>query len=188
MDPIVMADKVKKKFESGEGQTVDVLFADSSGNLFYAYDDAEAAASKLMDKAIVPYYRDDKVRDLAKQFKELEQMVIATDYIKLQKIKKKVPAYHEYVAYAEGKGIKSITEGIFDFIKSKVFRASKPTTTGQRDQIYMFNRGVVDAIFLRRYPQGQIWQVGDTLVMTCPTNTELMSGTYKTIFGQMLGE
>jgi len=167
---------------------VDVLYGTSQGGLYFGYDEATDAASKLEDKSILSFYRDSHVRDLAKQYKQLEEMVFATDYIKLDKLRKKVPEHNVFVEYAKAMGVNPVNEGTFDFIKSKVFRTTKPTTAGMRDQIYMFTRGVVDAVFLRRYPQGQIWQVGDTLVMTCPTNTELSSGTYMTIFSPLLGE
>jgi hypothetical protein len=188
METNLMAEKARIKFETGPGQMVDVLYADSSGNLFFEYDEVEQAASKLENKSITSYYRDPKVRNLAKQYKKLEEMVFATDFIKTHRITRTLPDYDRYILRASKAQIGAVNREIFKFIESKVFRAKKPTTAGMRDQIYMMDRGIVDAIFLRRYPQGQIWQVGDTLVMTCPTNTELTSGTYKQIFTPLLGE
>jgi hypothetical protein len=188
MDMQEMVIKATEKFKTGEGRIVDVLYGTSNGALHYTIDDAQKIAGTLPDKTVTTFYRDPEVRDMAKQYNELNKMVLVTDYIKLEKLKKRMPKYNEFLAYAEAMGIVPVAEPVFNFVQSKVFRTQKPTTAGLRDQIYMYSKGVVDAIFLRRYAQGQIWQVGDTLVFTCPTNTELMSGTYQQIFQPLLGE
>lgn len=84
----------------------------------------------------------------------------------------------------------SVTEEIFNFVKSKVFLLAvrKMQAPGQKDTIYTYMNGIVEAYFLRSYPQGKLWMVGDDLIMTCPTHTELGQISYYNIFGEMLGE
>ncbi len=183
-----IAQKAAEKFAVGVGLQVDALFASSDGELFFSKEDAETniATKNLVDKAITPYYRDNETRRLAEQFKDLQKIMVATDHLKLCKAKRKQPIYLEYVAYAEAMGMESIPEQLFLFVQSKVFGTRALVTIGLKDQIYMYKRGIVDAYFLRQYPQGKVWQVGDHLVLTCPTHTELMSGTYQDIFPSIL--
>lgn len=179
---------VKQKFATPDGKLVDVIYGTSDGQLFFDPELAKDAGATLGDPVITPYYRDSEVREAAKKYHELEKMVFATDYLKRHRLKKTPPVYQAYVEYADSMGMDYIKEDVFNFVMSKVFASTRPVVAGQKGQIYTYANGIVDAIFMRRYPQGQIWQVGDTLVLTCPTNTELMSGTYYTIFQPLLGE
>jgi len=185
MNQTDIAQRAAEKFKTPEGSIVDVLYATSDGSLYYSPEEASNFAGRLENKVITPYYRDSVVREMAKQFKDLQNMVFATDYVKASKIRKVMPLFKDYNAYCKAASTDAIPEDIFNFVVSKVFQSKRPTSVGLRDKIYMYNRGIVDAIFLRRYAQGQVWQVGDTLVFTCPTNTELMSGTYQTIFSPL---
>jgi len=169
-------------------QDIDVIYGVSDGQMFFSPEEAAEAAKKMADAVITPFYRDDAVRKMAQQYRSLQQVVFATDYLKLRRLGSKPFVYAEYNTYAEKMNMEAIPENLFNFIASKVYASRRPVAAGQKDKIFMWNHGIVEAVFMRRYPQGVIWQVGDNLVFTCPTHTELMSGTYQQIFAPMLGE
>lgn len=168
-------------------QGIDVVYGVSDGQIFYSPEEAAAAATKIADSVITPFYRDEAVRKMAQQYKSLQEVIFATDYLKLKRLANKPFVYADYNKYAESMGVNAVAENLFNFIGSKVYASRRPVAAGQKDKIFMWNSGIVDAVFMRRYPEGVIWQVGDNLVLTCPTHTELMSGTYQQIFAAVLG-
>ena len=179
-------DAVTKKFETDDGKLVDVIYGTSDGQLFFSPEEAAKAADVIADKVITPYFRDEKVREMAKRNLKLTLMVFATDFVKRTKLYKMKPTYSEFQKYASDMGVKPVDNVAFDFIVSKVFASRRPVSPGQKDTIYMFEKGIVNAVFMRRYPKGQVWMYGDNLVLTCPTNTELVSGTFNHIFAPLL--
>lgn len=188
MNELTLKKRVSDKFETPDGRIVDVLYATSDGELHFSPDDAKRATEKLDDKSVVPHYRDQSVRELGKQYMELNKMILLTDYLKLMRLQRKAPTYAEYLQVCVERSMGPVSENIYKFVESKVFSSRKLVAPGQKDTIFMFNRGIVEAYFLRSYPQGKIWMYGDTLVMTCPTHTELGEITYYDIFGNILGE
>lgn len=185
MDHKQIAQKAAEMFQ--KDGTYDVLYGTSDGQLFTTPEEAYSEASKMADPVITTHYRDEAVRKMAQKYAPLKVMIFATDYLKQVKIKRETPLYSEYEKCAAMKGISIVTSTIFDFVRSRVFRSRSMVGVGQKDKIYMYDRGVVDAYFLRRYPEGMIWQVEDSIVLTCPTHTELMSGTYMLLFEPVLG-
>ena len=169
-------------------QGIDVVYGISDGQIFFSPEEAAEAAKKMADAVITPFYRDEVVRKIAQKYKSLQDVVSATDYLKLRKLASKPFVYADYKVYTESLNASPVPESLFNFIASKVYASRRPVAAGQKDKIFTWNYGIVDAVFMRRYPQGVIWQVGDNLVLTCPTHTELMSGTYQQIFSPMLGE
>jgi hypothetical protein len=189
MNQTELTQEAAKMFSTPDGKSVDILFGTQNGRMFFSPEDAEDEAKKLADKSVTPYYKDTSVRDMAKKFKKLENMVHATDYLKLARIRKTGrPDYASYLSYCTLKRLEPITEPIFTFVGDKVFSLRKPIVAGQKATIYMYDHGIVEAVFLRRYPEGQIWQYMDTIIFTCPTNTELMSGSYFELFQPLLDE
>jgi hypothetical protein len=184
-----LAKEAAKMFSTPDGKSLDILFGTSDGKIFFTPEEAEGIANKLEDKTVTPYYRDNQVREMAKKFDKLQKMVHATDYLKLAKVKKLgKPQYFTYLSYCSLKKLEPISEQIYLFIAEKVFSLRKPIAAGQKATIYMYNHGIVEAVFMRRYAEGQVYQYMDTLVFTCPTNTELMSGSYFEIFEPLLDE
>lgn len=181
-----LATKVAQEFKTPTGENVDVLFATSDGRLFYDPEEANSEAKKLGTN-VSAYYRDEPVRKMADKHEDLRKVIYATDTLKQYKALKKNPIpYDRYVQNCKYMGVGPVPQGIFSFIRSKVFRTKKPMIAGERDTILSWKHGVVEAIFLRRYPQGQVWHYMNDLIFTCPTNTELVSGTYEEIFTPFL--
>mgnify|MGYP003404108519 CR=1 FL=1 len=187
MDPKEILKNVQDMFNSPEGKEVDVVYATSNGVIHLSAEDATSAAKILGDNVVMPYYKDDEVRKLGKKYNELEKAIFATDFLKLHKAKKlPIPLFQKYVEACKVYPIDPVTKELYEFIRSKVFATNRPVVAGQKDKIYMWKNGIVDATFMRRYTHGQIWQYNDNLVLTCPTNTELMSGSYFHIFSPIL--
>lgn len=183
-----MPKRVALKFATTDGQIVDVLFVTSDGEPHFSHKEAVTAADKLQDKTITPYYRDEKVRELAGQHYELQKMVVATDYLKLIRLQKKIPSYAEYLDVCRGISIAPVKEEIYKFVESKVFMTKRMIAVGQRDTIFTYNSGIVEAHFLRTFKQGKMWLLGNDIIMTCPTHTELGRISSYDIFGFLLGE
>ena len=187
MDPKEILKNVDATFNSPDGKEVDVVYATSDGKVHLSVEDATDAARTIGDDVVMPYYKDDEIRKLGKKYMNLQMAIFATDFLKLHKAKKlPIPLYEKYLQACKVYPIDPVDKEMYEFIRSKVFSSSRPVVTGQIDKIYMWRHGIVDAKFLRRYPTGQVWQVGDNLVLTCPTNTELMSGSYFDIFSPVL--
>lgn len=183
-----LAIKAQQKFQTADGKIVDVIFGTSDGEMHYKYADAKTHANTLPDKNIYPFYKDSEVRKMAEQYIALKRMVIVTDFVKLSKVENTIPTYEEYTQYCEDNNYEAVDVVAFKFVVSKVFSRTKLVMPGQKDQIFTYNYGIVPAIFIRKYPQGIIWSQEDRLVFTCPTHTELMSGTYEHIFKPMLDQ
>lgn len=178
---------MKKKTSPEE--EVDVLYVTSDGRKFIDPKVAELEASKLKDTSLKLEYKDEAVREIAKAYTPLQLVVQATDILKRSKaLRTGAPTYTQYKEALEEINITPIEEYLYDFIKSNVFRANRPQKLGEIDKIYTWEDGIVQAVFIRRYAQGQIFSYNDKLVMTCPTNTELASGTYQQIFNPLLGK
>jgi len=184
METEVMQKLAAYKFQTPDGSIVDVVYCTSDGGIFFSEDEAHQIAD-LGDGIVTPVYRDKHVRDMAKTSKALAQIVGATDWLKAHKVTKKEPSYVAYVEFCEKHKYIAVPETMYDFIQSKVY-ATELVRPGQKDSIFTWAYGMVNATLLRRYPQGQVWQLGDNLIFTCPTNTELMSGTYQQIFKPLL--
>lgn len=187
MEKQAIATKVAEEFKTETGQVVDVLFGTSDGKLFYDPNEATEAGKKLPNKQVVTYYRDESVRALADKHADLQRVIYATDVLKRSKALKRGPIeYSRYVKNCEMLGMNPVPERVFGFIRSKVFRTGYPILPGEKDTILSWTHGIVEATFLRRYEQGQVWHYKDNLILTCPTNTELISGTYQDIFSPFL--
>jgi hypothetical protein len=182
-----MPRKVAEKFATPDGQIVDVIFATSDGEPHFSHKEAVTAANKLIDRKITPYYKDQKIRELGDQHYELQKMIVVTDYLKLMRLQKKNPTYAEYLATCKELAVAPVTEDIYKFVESKVFRSRRMIAVGQPDTIFTYKKGIVEAHFLRQYPQGKMWILGNDIVMTCPTHTELGRISFYDIFGQVLG-
>ena len=177
-----LAKKAIAKFQTEDGTIVDVLFATSDGEFHYEVESAVNHAKKLEDKNVHTFYRDAPVRKMGEKFEKLQQMIVATDFIKLAKIMKRKPVYEDYLKTCKEINSQPIESDIFSFVVSKVFSTRRLVQSGQRDKIFTYDSGIVDAYFLRKFPQGIVWHTGERLVFTCPTHTELMGGTYEQIF------
>jgi hypothetical protein len=188
MEQTEMEQKAREMFKTAEGMLVDVLYGTSDGQLFLDPELAKETADSIADPVVSVYYRDTEVRKAAREYKALENMIFATDFVKRYRAASHVPVYLQYTNYAESVNQETIALEIFNFIVSRVFNSKRPISPGQKDKIYMFEFGIVNAVFLRRYAQGVVWQYGDNLVFTCPTHTQLMAGTYQMIFHPLLGE
>lgn len=170
-------------FDTPTGQMVDVLYTTSDGKAYLTPEEAVKNIEKLEDKRIIPIYRDEKVRKVAQMYTDLERVINATDFLKRFKaIGKPVPIYDEYTLYSRKYGIEPVPNGIYSFIASKVYSTKRAIVVGEKDMILTWKYGIVNATFLYRYPQGQVFSYDDRLIFTCPTNTELVSGDYKDIF------
>ncbi len=175
-----------------DDSTADVLYATSDGQLFFDPSKADEHAIGLVNKKMQTFYRDPSVREMADKYSELMRMVIATDHLKVTKYSNIKPSYSAYLELVAKKFKETppVEEWIFNFIASKVYTSQRPVKVGEKDEILMLVNGAwerKEAFFMRRYIQGQIWQVGDQLVLTCPTNTHLMHGSYFEIFSDVLG-
>lgn len=189
METTTIEQEVAQKFKTPEGQIVDVIYTTSDGGMHFSPDDAISAAAKLVDKTVAPHYKDGEVRKLAEKYPALRQMVFVTDIIKLAKVMKQPIEYKDYVAKAKkAKMLPVVPENIFEFVYGKVFRMTRIVMVGQKDTIYVYGKGIVEAYFIRRYDIGQIWLLGDDLIFTCPTNTMLGGISNYDIFWQFLGE
>lgn len=182
----LIASTAEEIFKSPQGSHLDVIYRTSDNAFWFSKKEALNASGKLEDKTIVPHYRDPRVREMAERYTGLKIMIHATDYLKLMKVYKSMPMYDSYVTNAEENNIQPVTEELFEFIRSKVYLSNKPKSVGIRDHIYMFGRGIVPAVFIIRYPQGIVWTVGNDLVLTCPTHTELSHGSFYDLFSSFL--
>lgn len=187
MDQKEIAVKAAQQFQTPEGKIVDVIYATSDGQMFYTPEEASEVASGLLNKTVMPFYKDAEVRKLARKYTVLERMVLVTDFIKRHKAKKTTPLYPDYTELAIKYKMAPVTDEVFKFVFSQVYTTRKVQYTGQKDSIYLHDKGIVTAHFLRRYEQGQVWQYMDRLVFTCPTNTELLSISYFDVFSPLLG-
>lgn len=175
-------------FKNAQASHLDVIYGTSNGIFWFDLKDAKDAITLLDDKNITQYYRNSIVRHLANRDQVLRKMVVATDYIKLKKHQKQMPEYPGYLTYSKEQNTENIDEPIFNFIRLKVFTSKRPNTIGIRDEIFMFDRGVVMAYFLRRYVGVIIWQVADNIVCTSPTHIELSRKVYCDIFSDFVAE
>lgn len=183
MNKELLAQKATAAFQTPEGRIVDVLFLTSDGEAHLTPEEAANATADMTDKTVSVFYKDTKVREMADKYKELKRVMVATDYLKrFRALRKQPPTHEEYKEYCDKYNEDPIPQGIYAFVTSKVYATKRPTTTGQKDTILTWSEGVIEAIFIRRYAHGQVFTVGDKLIFTCPTNTELLSGTYPEIF------
>jgi len=178
--------QVADRFKASDGKYVDVLYVTSDGKICINMAEASDHIKGLPDKKVTPFYRDTAIRTIAKGNSRLQKVITATDFCKqFLAMRKPSPSYDDYVTFL---GSEAIPREVFEFVRKNVYRAGKAMYTGEKDKIYMWDKGIVDVLFLRRYPEGQIFMYGDTLVLTCPTNTELVSGTFQRIFSPTLGK
>lgn len=183
-----ISQKVAEKFKTPDGQIVDVIYATSDDKLYFSPSEAQKEANKLTDKIVTAYYKDPTVRELAKQYIELRKMVVVTDYLKLAKLEQKTVTYADYLKYCDEKGFGNVPIDVYNFVRSKVFTLRRLIVPGQKDTIYTYKGGIVEAYFQRREPNGIIWMLGPDIVFTCPTHTELARVSYYELFYQFMGE
>lgn len=181
-----LLEKAQKYFM--ENNTVDIVYATSDGMITPDKQTAQIHSFELPDKKIETFYNDKAVRDIAEKHKGLKRMITVTDWLKLARYKGyKIPEYSLYQEYIKNYSTdEPVKQDIYNFVSEKVYRTRRPVTVGQKDTIFTFKDGIVEAYFLRRYPQGQVFQYMDRIILTCPTNTELVSGSYFDLFGQIL--
>lgn len=176
---------VAKMFATPEGSKVDVLYATSRGKLYFTPEEATNEAQKTVDKVVTPYYRSSRIREMAELYPQLKTTLFAVDYIRDCKRRRMIPVHGQYRVKVKDVGI--VSEGLFEFVRTKIYSTVSLIKPGQKDKIYMYNEGIVDAYLIRRYKEGIIWQVGDKIVLTCPAHTELMQGEFRTLFEPYLG-
>jgi len=179
-----MAKKAAQMFATPTGRIVDILYATSDGKLHLSSGQATSEAMKLVDQNVTPFYRDGSIRRYAEKDPKLLNTLIAADYLKSHKRAR--PTYIEYVMWAKKKGVQPVDDELYKFMQTKVFPSGSPVMTGFRDEIYIYGKGRVKAVFLRRYDQAMVWQYHDELVVTSLFHTELMKDSYRKMFEPIL--
>jgi hypothetical protein len=182
--------KATRMFGTPNGQIVDVLYITSAGNPHFTPEEAmkEASDLKLLDRTVTPYYRDSTIRMFAEKNPFLKKTMFAIDYLKMQSFLRRKPSYEEYVVKATNAGQEIADGELYEFLQRRSFMSRLPVQCGQQGEIYIPERGICKATFMRRItsPSTLIWQVGDEPVLTTLFNVALLTSHYKDIFAPVL--
>jgi hypothetical protein len=117
---------------------------------------------------------------------EFSHLTLPTEYLRSCKKNRILPSYDQYRALSIRKSEPVVSEKIYDFLRHTIYD-QRPNIIGIKHKIYRQNGDIVEATFLRQFTGVRVWQLDDTLIVTNPMNTELMSGTYQQIFSPVLG-
>jgi hypothetical protein len=179
----------EKLLSSPDGLQVDIVYGNSANKWFFQRSLAVATTEGMEDKTIYQFRRDPNVVKLAGGNHYLMNLINTTDYVKQMKAERRFPPpYNTYLKDMHNLGVGPVEDYVYEFIKAKVFRIPR-LINGMMESILLWKTvdkpTVVRAIFIKGYPQGNLFIYENRLVFTCPTHTELSGRAIETIFPAM---
>lgn len=167
-------------FNSAASRGVDVLYILEDGSI-------HAPTIEILTKSVVVgrMYRNKGIKAMALSDSNIGNALCAAEILRAHRqLRTNPPSYKEYQYFL--RGLRPIDYSIFTFLRDTVFRGRKTNIPGETDRILTWKEGIVNAIFMRRFPHCQIFMREDNLIITCSTNIELCRTGFSDIFPSIL--